>query len=244
MELENKVVLVTGGGSGIGLGVAQAMAQEKCRVLICGRSAQTLETARSTFPIAANIRTASCDVADRGSITATVDALQQDWGTPEVVVHCAGINVPKRMLDNLDPEDFERVLSVNATGAFNLMHAVVPGMKAHGGGLIVNIVSVAGRRALTLAGLPYSAAKFAQRAIGDFVNLEHAEKSGIRVTNIFPGEVNTPIVDRRLVVPSAEQRARMLQPEDVAACVVTIAKLPPRALVSELVIVPPYQAGV
>ena len=92
---------------------------------------------------------------------------------------------------------------------------------------------------MLLAGMPYCVSKFATSALGTFVNLEECG-NGIKVTNIYPGETNTPIVDKRPTPPPPEQRAKMLQPEDIAACVVTIAKLPARAIVPELIITPPH----
>lgn len=243
MELTNKIVLVAGGGSGIGLGVAQALAAEGCRVMICGRSDTTLRNAAATFPAGQTLQWKTCDVANREAVNALVRGLEQAWGAPDILVNSAGVNVPKRMMANLDPADFDRVLAVNTTGAFNLLHAVLPGMRARREGLIINIVSIAGRRPLALAGLPYCASKFAQGTLGAFVNLEDSAH-GIRVTNLYPGEVNTPIIDKRPVPPPPEQRVRMLQPEDVAACVLMIARLPARAIVSDLVIIPPYQADV
>ena len=86
---------------------------------------------------------------------------------------------------------------------------------------------------------PCCVSKAAQSTLGTFVNLEEAQ-NGIKVTNIYPGETNTPIVDKRPVPPPEEKRAAMLQPEDVAACVQTVLRLPPRAVVPELIVTPPY----
>jgi NADP-dependent 3-hydroxy acid dehydrogenase YdfG len=131
-------------------------------------------------------------------------------------------------------------MAVNFTGAFNLIHAALPAMREKRSGLIFNIVSLAGLRVMPMAGLPYCTSKFAMGALGTFVNLEECEKNGIRVTNIYPGEANTPLVDKRPTPPPPEKRARMLQPEDIAACVLFVAKLHPRAVVPELVITPTH----
>jgi NADP-dependent 3-hydroxy acid dehydrogenase YdfG len=243
MDLKNKIALVAGGGSGIGLGTAQALASEGCRVAICGRSETTLRQAAATFHPDHLIRWKTCDVAHRPDVQELISWLQSEWGAPNILVNSAGINIPKRMMANVDPDDFDSVMAVNTTGTFNLFHAVLPGMRAQGEGLIVNIVSIAGQRPLALAGLPYCASKFAQSALGTYVNLEDS-CHGIRLTNIYPGEVNTPIVDKRPEPPSPKKRGQMLQPEDIASCVVTIAKLPARAIVSDLVIIPPYQTEV
>jgi NADP-dependent 3-hydroxy acid dehydrogenase YdfG len=143
------------------------------------------------------------------------------------------------MMSNIDPADFDRMMEVNTTGTFNCIHAALPVMRQKGAGLIVNIVSLAGKRAMLLAGMPYCVSKFATSALGTFVNLEECG-NGIKVTNIYPGETNTPIVDKRPSPPPPEKRAKMLQPEDIAACVVTVAKLPARAIVPELIITPTH----
>lgn len=239
MKLSGKNVLVTGGGSGIGLGIARCLATEGAKVVICGRREETLAEAAAGIEADPPVRWRRCDVSSRDEVRALFDWLKAEVGEPDVIVHSAGANVVKRTMADMAPEDFDRVLSINATGAFNVMHTALPAMRARRDGLIINIVSVAGRRVFPLAGAPYSASKFAQAALGSFVNSEAAGE-GVRVTNIYPGEVNTPIMEQRPVVPPAEQRARMLQPEDFGELVVAIACLPARALVSDLVITPTY----
>jgi NADP-dependent 3-hydroxy acid dehydrogenase YdfG len=120
------------------------------------------------------------------------------------------------------------------------MRAVLPAMRQRRDGLIINISSTAGKRAALLGGVAYNASKFALSALGVTAALEEG-KNGIRVSNIYPGEVDTPILERRPVPVTAEHRARILQPEDVAAAAVMIACLPPRAHVLELVIKPVTQ---
>lgn len=235
MDLKDKVVLVTGGTSGIGSGIALALVAEGCRVAVTGRREAVLEEALSK----GGLQGKCCDVADRDQVAGLFAWLKATLGPIDILVNSAGMNVANRMMADVDPIDFERVLAVNTTGTFNCIHAAVPTMRERKDGLIVNVISVAGYRALTLAGLPYCVSKFATSALGRFVNLEEAD-NGVRVTNIYPGEANTPILDQRPVPPPPEKRAQMLQPEDIAACVVMVAKLPPRAVVPELVITPPH----
>ena len=108
-------------------------------------------------------------------------------------------------------------------------------------GVIINISSVAGLRAGTVGGVAYNASKFGMSALGITVAEEHREM-GIRVTNVYPGEVETPILDNRPVPVSAEHRARILQPEDCADAVMMVVRLPARANVPELVIIPTTQS--
>ncbi len=162
-------------------------------------------------------------------------------GPPDFVINSAGINVAKRSMAELSPENWDKLLGVNATGAYNLMHAVLPDMRERRDGVIVNISSIAGKRAALLGGVAYNASKFAMTALGMTVAQEEKD-NGIRVCNVYPGEVETPILDNRPVPVTAEHRARILQPEDVADAVMMILRLPPRAHVPELVIKPTTQA--
>jgi len=238
--LKDKTVLVTGGGSGIGLGIAEALAREGCRVAISGRTESKLREAAARLDGDRPMLAQPCDVAERDSVRRLVEWAERELGRLDIVVNSAGINVAKRAMHELDPADFDRILAVNCTGLFNVMQAVLPGMRARKEGLIVNISSIAGKRALPLAGPSYAASKFAATALGTAVGLEE-RSHGIRVTNIYPGEVDTPILDQRPVPVPPEKKVVMVHPEDIAACVVTIAKLPPHVLVPELVITPLYQ---
>lgn len=240
VDLSKKSVLVTGGGSGIGLGIALALAGEGCRVAITGRDEAKLKAAAVEWAGRFELLYTPCDVADRPAVRKMVAWFEGRLGTPDILVNSAGINVPKRSMAELDPADWDRLLAINVTGAYNCMNAVLPGMRKRGGGLIVNISSVAGKRAMKLGGTAYCASKFAMTALGTAVGLEE-RAHGIHVTNIYPGEVATPILRNRPTPVPPERIAQMLQPEDIAAMVVTIAKLPPRALVPEVVMTPLYQ---
>jgi NAD(P)-dependent dehydrogenase (short-subunit alcohol dehydrogenase family) len=240
MEIRGKRVLVTGGGSGIGLGIVRALAAEGCRVAICGRNRERLEQAAAAWQGEPGILTRACDVADRQSVRAMFDWIAEQLGGLDILVNSAGVNVSRRTFDQLDPADWDKMLGTNASGAFNCLHFALPGMRRQGGGLVVNISSIAGKRASKLAGTGYCASKFAMTALGAAVGLEESEH-GIHVTNIYPGEVNTPILAERPVPVPPEKRAKMLLPEDIAAMVVALAKLHPRARVHELVMTPLYQ---
>ena len=233
-----KAALVTGAGSGMGRAIARGLAEGGMRVALLGRDRAKLDETKASLGArsdSAFVR--SCDVSDREAVARVVAEVEGEFGTIDLLVCNAGINTPKRALDVLDPEDWDRLIATNLTGAYNLVHHVLPGMRARKNGLIVQISSIAGRRAGPLAGVAYSASKFGQAALGIGIGREEREH-GIRSTVIYPGEVNTPILDRRPVPVPAERRASMLQPEDVAAAVLFLAGLPPRARVPELVITP------
>jgi len=239
MDLNGKIVLVAGGAGGIGLGIAKALAAEGCRVALADANKDALVNAAKAKGGDSAFVWRACDITQREQVSQLFQWLGDELGAIDILVNSAGINVGNRMMSNIDPADFDRVMEINTTGTFNCIYAALPVMRQRGSGLIVNIVSLAGKRVMLLAGLPYCVSKFATSALGTFVNLEECG-NGIKVTNIYPGETNTPIIDKRPSPPPPEKRAKMLQPEDIAACVVTIAKLPPRAVVPELIITPPH----
>lgn len=243
-RLAGKTALITGGGTGIGAGIAAAFAKEGCRVLVTGRRAEKLREFIQHIrdsDARALIQHQTCDVADRDDVNRLFAAAASSLGKIDILVNSAGINIVKRSMEELAPEDWDRLMQINATGAYNCIHAVLPQMRERQDGLIINISSIAGVRASLLGGVAYSASKFAMTALGTCVALEEKDH-GIRVTNVYPGEVETPILDNRPVPVTAEHRARILQPEDIASVVLSIACLPPRAHVPDIVIKPTSQA--
>jgi NADP-dependent 3-hydroxy acid dehydrogenase YdfG len=180
------------------------------------------------------------DVADRDSVNQLFAWAAGALGPIDLLVNAAGINTAKRMMADMPPATWDQVMAINATGAYNCIHAVLPQMRERRDGLIINISSVAGKRASMLGGVAYSASKFAMTALGTAVALEEGQH-GIRVTNIYPGEVDTPILQHRPSPITEAHRAKILRPESVAEMVLAVAQLPPQAHVPELVIKPVWQ---
>lgn len=234
-----KTALIAGGGSGIGAAIALAFAEAGFKVAISGRRAEVLQEVASSTEY--GILCHAADVADRESVSDLFGWAAQNLGPIDVFVNSAGINIPNRSMAKLSPEDWDQVMQVNATGAYNCMHAVLPQMRERKDGVIINICSVAGLRTSPLGGVVYNASKFAMDALGRSVGEEERE-NGIRVTTIYPGEAETPILDKRPNPVSAEHRARILQPEDLAAAALMVARLPARARVPELVMIPTSQS--
>ncbi len=241
MELTGKGAIVTGAGSGIGRAIALCFAREGARVVTVGRTALRLEQARQEAGgDAERLLPYAADVSDRPAVGRMAEWARQRLGSIHILVNNAGMNVPRRALAELSAEDFERMVEVNLNGAFYCIHEVLPAMRAQRDGLIINISSVAGVRASEIAGAGYSAAKFGLSALSLSIGLEEGQH-GIRSCLICPGEVNTPILENRPVVPSEERRAQMLQPEDLAQTALLVATLHPRANIPQLVISPTIQ---
>jgi NADP-dependent 3-hydroxy acid dehydrogenase YdfG len=238
--LQNKSVLVTGGGSGIGLAVARILLQAGARVAITGRDEAKLQAAAKGLNGGDQLLTHATDVSDPAQVQTLVRRVTERLGAIDILVNNAGLNVKHRTMRELTPETWQLLIRANLDGAFYCINAVLPQMLKRRDGLIVNVSSIAGKRASPLGGAAYAASKFGMSALGLCLAAEEKD-SGIRVTNIYPGEVDTPILEVRPQAVTAEQRRLILQPEDVAAAVLFVATLPPRASVPELVIKPTAQ---
>lgn len=236
--MQHKTALITGAGSGMGEAIAVDLANAGLKVALVGRDRAKLEQTVARFePDRGQSLIEPCDVADREAVDAMVKRVLRAFGQVDLLVCNAGINVNPRSLEALDPANWDRMIATNLTGAFNLVHFVLPSMKQRKHGLIIQVASIAGKRSSVLGGAGYSASKFGQAALGICLGREE-RLNGIKSSVIYPGEVNTPILDKRPVPVPEERRAAILQPQDVAAAVRFLAELPARANVPELVITP------
>jgi NAD(P)-dependent dehydrogenase (short-subunit alcohol dehydrogenase family) len=235
--LTDKVILITGGGSGIGLAAARLFLAEGASVAIAGRSPHRLAEAQNVLAGGDRLATHAADVSDPDQARRLIETITARFGRIDVLVNNAGANIKDRTFAELTPLAWRDLVAANLDGAFYCMKAVVPQMREGKGGLIINVNSIAGKRANPLGGIGYVAAKFGLRGLAMGVAAEEGA-NGIRVTSIYPGEVDTPILEQRPTPLTDEHRRRILRPEDVAAAIVFVAKLPPHVAVPELVITP------
>jgi NADP-dependent 3-hydroxy acid dehydrogenase YdfG len=231
-----KTAIITGAGTGIGQGIAIAFAHAGYQLVLAGRRIEPLEeTAKNCN--STHIQIVATDVTDRNAVQTLVQKTIDTFGSIDVLINNAGINTQKRNLDDISDEDWDRVININLTGAFNAFRAVRSQMKKQNDGVIINIASMAGKKAGTVGGAAYSASKFGMASLTQSINAEFRDH-GIRACCIYPGEVDTPILDHRPTPVSTEKRAAALQPEDVAAAALMVAQLHNRAIVEELTIFP------
>lgn len=230
------VAVVTGAGSGVGRATTLLLAAAGWRVALVGRSRATLQETIALAGGGARMLAIACDVGDPAEVAAMAERAGQ-LGPVAALVNAAGTNTAARALSDLSPADYHRIVDTNMHGAYYCAQAFLPGMRARGAGTIVNIASVAGLRASAVAGVAYAMSKFGMAGLTQAINAEERQ-SGVRACAIFPGEINTPLLDRRPSPPPPEERARMLQPEDVARCALLAITLPPRAVLEEMVLTP------
>jgi len=238
-NLAGKVAWITGGGSGIGLSGGIELAKAGAHVVISGRSRETLSASEKQLKAAGSGESIALDVADQAEVARASQAILKRHGRIDILINSAGINSPKRNFKNVSLDTWNQIVAVNLSGMFYCCHAVLPGMRERKEGLIINISSWAGRYASTLTGPGYNATKHAVVALTESINMEECA-NGIRATSILPGEVATPILEKRPVPPPPEERARMLQAEDLGKTILFVATLPPRACVNELIISPTW----
>ena len=242
-NLRGKNVLLTGGGSGMGKTTALALAKNGANVAIAGRNKENLTSTVSLAQATEKISAKEADVTDRNSLEDLFQWFDVEFGTLDYLVHAAGINVAMRSMEELSPDDWDRLIQINLTGSYNVLRLTLNRMRPQKKGLIVLINSVAGKRSVPLAGIGYNASKFGMSGLGIGV-AEEERNNGIRISNLYPGEVNTPILENRKEPPGEEHRQSILQAEDVASVILHLCQLPERVHIPELVIKPTLQSFV
>ena len=237
--LEGKVAWITGGGSGIGLAGGIELARAGAHVVISGRSRETLLASEKQIKAVGSGEAIALDVSDQKEVSKAAQQILKRFGRVDILVNSAGINLPRRNFRNVSVEGWDQIVAINLSGMFYCCHAVLPAMREKQEGLIVNVSSWFGRYANLLGGPGYNATKHAVVALTESINIEESA-NGIRATSVLPGEVATPILEKRPVPPPPEERARMLQAEDLGKTILFIATLPPRACVNEILISPTW----
>ena len=230
----NKTAVITGAGSGVGAATALALAKQGWRIALVGRRREVLEAVAAKIPGAL---VCPCDIGDAEAVAAMGARVLAEFGSVEVLVNAAGTNAPQRALEVLSLADYRAMMDANLNGAFYCVQAFLPQMRARGSGTIVNIVSDAGKAASPKAGPGYVMSKFGMAGLTQAINAEERGRS-VRACGIFPGDIDTPILEKRPAPPDAAARAKMMQPEDIAECVLLAINLPARVIIEEMLVRP------
>jgi NADP-dependent 3-hydroxy acid dehydrogenase YdfG len=243
MSLEGKIAWVTGAGSGIGEAAATALAAAGATVVLSGRREAPLEKVRSAIAAkGGRAHPEPGDMTDPARVQAIIQAIGERFGRLDILVNNAGVNVRERAWSELRPGSIDTVLAGNLSSAFYVAAACLPLMRAQKDGILIHTASWAGRFVSQVSGPAYTAAKHAVVAMSHSINMEECA-NGIRSSVICPAEVATPILDGRPVPVSAEDRARMLQPQDLGSLVLFIASQPKHVCLNEVLISPTWNRG-
>lgn len=233
--LQGKTAWITGAGSGIGEAVALAFAKAGATVALTGRDAAKLESVAAR--IGGKVIVIAGDVGARGAAENAVSRILAETSRLDILVNNAGTNITKRRFHDMSEEGIDQVIATNLSGAFYAATAALKPMRAQKDGVLIHTGSWAGRFWNLVAGGAYTAAKTAVSAMSHQINLEE-HRNGIRSTVVMPAEVATPILNTRPNPPSAEMRATMLQPADMAELYLFIATRPKTVCLNEVVISP------
>jgi NADP-dependent 3-hydroxy acid dehydrogenase YdfG len=238
-----RVAWVTGGGSGIGEAGAEALAADGWIVVVSGRRKEALDAVVAKITGAGGQAEAiPLDVSAATDVEKVAGEIVARHGRINLLVNSAGINVAKRRWDDMELDGWNKLVEINLNGVLYCMRAVLPTMREQRDGCIINVSSWAGRHVSKMPGPAYTTTKHAVLALTHSFNMDECV-NGLRACCLMPGEVATPILKLRPVVPSEEEQAKMLQSEDLGRTIAFVASLPPRVCVNEILISPTWNRG-
>lgn len=238
--LQGKSALVTGASSGFGQAIAQTFAEAGAQVVLVGRDAARLQaTADHIKGKGGRALICVADIADEAQIQKAVAQARAEFGQIDILVNNAGMNVTQRSIVDTSADQWRQLLNVNLTAAFIFTKAVLSEMIARKSGTIINVASGAALHPHLLGGVAYSTSKMGMDSLTQVTN-EEANPHNVRACLLCPGVGNTPLIDRRPVPPPQEQRARMLQPDDVAQVALLVASMPPHVNLNLVSVRPTY----
>lgn len=237
MAEDRKVAWITGGGTGIGLGGAQALAAAGWTVIISGRRKEVIDAAaagigRGTEAMPLDVTNA----AQAGEVAADIVGRH---GRIDLLVNSAGINIRDRNWADLTTQGWDSVVAANLDGVLYCMRSVLPAMRDQRSGLIVNVASWAGKLPSKVSGPAYVATKTAVVALTHAFNQEEF-RNGLRACALCPGEVATDIMKNRPTPPSVDDLARMMQIEDLGRTIAFVASMPAHVCINEIVMSPTW----
>lgn len=185
-----------------------------------------------------SVEIATADASDPAQMEKLNAETVRVFSSPDILVYASGTNTPHRALRNLTPPVWNELITVNLNGAYYATSAVLPSMRERKSGHLIYVSSISGLLP-DVSGAAYQASKRGMVGLAHAIRVEEKEH-GIRTCAICPGLVETEILEKRPVKPDAATLAKALQPEDVAEIILSVAKLPERAAVPELQILPTY----
>ena len=242
-SIAGKVAWVTGAGTGIGEAGAVALADAGVSVVITGRRQAPLnEVAGRISDAGGKVHVKPADLTDWAAVERTVAEIKSELGRLDILINNAGVNIPDRTWARLTPDGINQLIQGNLTSAVYCSRAVLPIMREQGDGQLIHTSSMAGRFISPVSGPVYTATKHGVVAMSHTLNLEECQ-NGIRSTVVCPGEVATPIMEKRDPPELPETLARMVQPEDMGSVFVFLASQPPHVCINEILVTPTHNRG-
>jgi NADP-dependent 3-hydroxy acid dehydrogenase YdfG len=239
-RLAGKIAWITGAGSGIGEAAALALSDEGATVVLTSRRREPLERLAARIQQqGGEAHVQPADLMNAKSVQTIGEYIQQTFGRLDILVNNAGLNIRDRHWDKLTPEGIDELVNGNLTQALYCVTVALPFMRAQNDGVLIHTSSMAGRFIGGFSGPIYGAAKHGVVAMSHTINMEEC-LNGIRSTVFLPGEVATPILDKRPNPVGPEERARMVQPEDCGDLIRYIACLPKHVVMSEVMLAPTH----
>ena len=237
--IRGKTALITGGSQGIGLAVMHSLLEEGALVGIMSRNAQHLQAAiDSVNPLYKhNVTGIQADVREESEVRQAVQQMVSQYGTIDYLINSAGVSMrEKQVLQDTDVNEWKNMIDINLTGTYLMCREVLPYMTEKQSGYIINILSTAAFRSGKENSL-YSASKYGARALTESI-MEENRRSGVRITSVSPGAVDTTIWDHKKHPISAEDRETMLQAGDIAGIIVYLLNLPLRVYIDNITVTP------
>ncbi len=236
-DLKNEVAIVVGASSGMGRATAAALARAGARVIASARREDRLTELRNELAAEGlAIDVAVTDASNRADVDRLIASTVEKHGRVDLLVYATGTNIPQRSIDVLSADDWNLLITTNLSGAFHCTQAVLPTMRANGGGLIVYL-STAAVQMPDVSGVAYQASKHGITGLAHGTRVEE-KKNGIRTTVIFPGLCKTEILQKRPKPTPPEVLELALEPSDVADAVLFVAQMERRAVVPEMQLMP------
>jgi 3-oxoacyl-[acyl-carrier protein] reductase len=245
--LESKTAIVTGGTRGIGRALALRLLAEGARVAVCGSRQKSIDDALEFLSSKGQVFGMVADVSKLEDVRAFIAAVKQRFGAIHILINNAGAGIFRSVAD-LTPEEWQRMIGLNLSGAYYCCHEILPIFRQGGGGDVINISSLAGKNAFA-GGAGYNASKFGLNGFSEAMMLDN-RNAGVRVSTIMPGSVDTEFgrnqpdsgsdADRG---SDKERNAWKIAPEDIADIMFTVLRMPRRTTISQIEVRPSLPPG-
>ena len=241
-SLAGKIAWVTGAGSGIGEAAAVALAEAGATVILTGRRPAPLEDVARRINQTGVAHVQPADLTKADQVQAVGNFIRATFNRLDILVNNAGVNIVDRNWDKLTPEGIDTLVQGNLCAALYCVTVALPFMRAQQDGVLIHTASMAGRFIGGVSGPIYTIAKHGIVAMSHGLNMQECV-NGIRSTAFLPGEVATPILDKRPNPVGPEVRARMVQAADCGDLIRYIACLPRHVVMNEVHLAPTHNRG-